>query len=95
MQQSELKRRSPSRSRALVLGTTIAVVLIAGALAANARVRFLLPHAAPAAVATTANAGSSLNALEQHPFPATDPNRLELASYRGAKLVLFFYEMAG
>ena len=95
MHRSETDGRSPGRRRALVFGIPIVIAVVAGLWVANGGLRSLAPHAATAMVAARADAPSSLNALEQHAFPATDPNTLKLASYRGAKLVLFFYEMSG
>lgn len=95
MQRPETDGASRHRRRALALGITIVVIaVVAGLWVANGGMRLLLPHAATAMVAEV-NAPSSLSALEQHAFPATDPTTLKLASYRGAKLVLFFYEMSG
>ena len=96
LQRPETEGASRHRRRALALGITIAVVaVVAGLWAANGGMRSLFPHAATAMVAARANGPPSLSALEQHAFPATDPQMLKLASYRGAKLVLFFDEMSG
>lgn len=95
MYRPETDGRAPGRRRALIFGIPIVVAVVAGLWVANGGMRSLLPRAATAMVAGAANAPSSLSALEQHAFPATDPQMLKLASYRGAKLVLFFYEMSG
>ena len=96
MQRFGVKPTSRRRRLAVVLGIPVAAVLLAaGLLVANGGARLLFPSAAKATVGARERSAPTLNVLEQRAFPATDPNTLKLASYRGAKLVLFFYEMSG